>query len=228
VTTSVRAVIFDFYDTLARIEAPIIAAGRQELARRVGVPLARFQPLWRENRVARMLGTAGDMETQLRAMLAKVEIEPAPAELAALAFLEFRSWAQGVKLYADTRPSLVALRQRGLKLGILSNCSIQAGAVVHALEVSALVDAVVLSCDVGLAKPDPAIYQQVCAALGVAPADAIFVGDGAGGELEAAAELGLLAVKIRRLDQQAPEDQAVQADHRIESLEELHELLAGD
>jgi putative hydrolase of the HAD superfamily len=222
-----QAVIFDFYDTLARIEAPIIEAGRRELARRVGVLPEQFQPLWRENRVARMLGTAGDMESQLRAMLVQLGIEPAPAELAALAFLEFRSWAEGVRLYPDTQPGLQALRQRGLKLGILSNCSIQAGAVVHALEVSTLVDAVVLSCDVGLAKPDPAIYRQICAALEVAPTEAVFVGDGAGGELEAAAALGLLAIKIRRPDQHAPEDHAVQAAHRIESLEELRELVSS-
>ena len=222
-----RAAIFDFYDTLAYIETPIIEAGREELARLAGVPPERFQPLWRENREARMLGTAGDMENQLRAMLAKLGLEPSPDQLAALAEFEFRSWQRGVHLYEDTRPVLSELRRRDFRLAILSNCSCQAGAVVRYHGLPELVDTVALSCEVGLSKPDPAIYQHVCAELGLAPEDCVYVADGAGGELEAARSLGLLAVKIRRPNQRDLEDPTVQADHRVESLHELLELLGG-
>jgi FMN phosphatase YigB (HAD superfamily) len=78
---------------------------------------------------------------------------------------------------------------------------------------------------VSLAKPDPAIYRKACAALEVAPSACAFVADGAGGELEAAGALGLFTVKIRRPNQHAPEDFAVRADRRVESLEEVPGLL---
>lgn len=222
-----QAVIFDFYDTLAYIQSPIVEAGRQELARLAGVPPERFQPLWRDNRQARMLGTAGSMQDQLQAMLAKLGIHPSPDELTALADFEFRTWQRGVRLYDDTRPTLTELRRRDFRLAVLSNCSCQAGAAVRHHGLPKLVDTLALSCEVGLAKPDPAIYQYVCAELGLAPADCVYVADGAGGELEAAHTLGLLTVRIHRPNQRSPEDPTVQADHRIGSLPELLALLDG-
>ena len=47
-------------------------------------------------------------------------------------------------------------------------------------------DDVVLSCAVGLRKPDPAIYQLACERLGVEPEECLFVGDGANDELAGA------------------------------------------
>ncbi|WP_417277422.1 HAD family hydrolase [Castellaniella sp.] len=38
-------------------------------------------------------------------------------------------------------------------------------------------DAYILSFEVGVAKPDPAIYEAVCAALGCSPCEALFIGD---------------------------------------------------
>jgi FMN phosphatase YigB (HAD superfamily) len=46
-----------------------------------------------------------------------------------------------------------------------------------------------------VAKPDPAIYLTVCAHLGVAPTECFYVGDGADGELAAAASLGMSVVR---------------------------------
>ena len=49
----------------------------------------------------------------------------------------------------------------------------------------------VWSFAVGKAKPEPAIYELACERLAVAPANAVFVGDGSFGELAGAAEAGL-------------------------------------
>src|SRR5437764_11502482 len=181
-SSPITAVLFDFYDTLAYLDPAVIEAGRRELARRAGVAVDDFAPLWRENRAARMLGTAGDLTTQLRDMLGSIVAAPEPAVLAELVELEERSWRRAVRLYPDSKPTLRELRRRGFKLGILSNCSCQAGAVIRSLGLPKLVDAVVLSFEVGLAKPDPAIYRKACAALEVAPTACAFVADGAGGE----------------------------------------------
>ncbi len=216
-----KAVLFDFYDTLAYLDPAPIEAGRRELARRASVAETALQPLWRATSRARMLGTAGDLATQLREMLGTLGTPPEPELLANLVEHEEATWRQAVHLYDDTLSALRELRQRGFRLGLISNCSCQAGAVIRYLGFTALVDTLILSFEVGLAKPDPAIYQQTCAELGLAPEDCAFVADGAGGELEAANAVGLLTVKIRRPNQRAPENHHVRAGIRVESLAEL-------
>ena len=223
----VSGVLFDFYDTLGYLEPSIIEAGRQEQARRIGVSQEVFGPLWRANARERMLGTAGDMAAQYRAMLTALGVAPREELVAELVELEYDAWQRAAHLYPDTKPALQALRQRGFKLGIVSNCSCQAGAVIGFLGVDALVDTLALSCEVGAAKPDPAIYQAACAALALDPTDGAFVADGAGGELEGARALGLLAIKIRRPNHRAPEDPTVEADHRVETLAEVLELVSA-
>ena len=56
-------------------------------------------------------------------------------------------------------------------------------------------DATALSCDLGIGKPDPAIYQWAADELGVLPADCLFIGDGADRELAGAAALGMRVLR---------------------------------
>jgi putative hydrolase of the HAD superfamily len=220
-------VLFDFYDTLAFLTPSIIEEGRRELARLAGVTPEEFAPLWRANSRERMLGTAGDLAAQLRAMLGTLGHQLELQILDSLVAHEYGAWERAVQLYPDTRPILAELRRRGFKLGILSNCSCQAGAVIHRLGLGALVDSVTLSFEVGYAKPDEPIYRAACAAIGLDPTACVFVADGAGGELEAARALGMHTIKIHHPDRRQPEDFTVQADHRVESLTELLSITAA-
>jgi putative hydrolase of the HAD superfamily len=58
---------------------------------------------------------------------------------------------------------------------------------------------VVFSYQVGVRKPDARIYARALDALGVAPADAIFVGDGGSDEHRGARALGMRTVLVTRL-----------------------------
>jgi putative hydrolase of the HAD superfamily len=76
-----------------------------------------------------------------------------------------------------TRDALDRLRAAGLRLGVVSNSD---GRVEEALEAAGLrdrFDVVLDSALVGVEKPDPAIFRAALAALGVAPAEALYVGD---------------------------------------------------
>jgi putative hydrolase of the HAD superfamily len=53
-----------------------------------------------------------------------------------------------------------------------------------------LVDVIVYSDEVGLAKPDPRVYSLLCAGLGVAPAELVFL-DNRPPNVEAACQLGI-------------------------------------
>lgn len=64
------------------------------------------------------------------------------------------------------------------KIGLLSNTSreIIASKPID-IDVYGLFDAVLLSADVGMAKPDPGIFVLACERLGVGPAEVIYIDD---------------------------------------------------
>jgi putative hydrolase of the HAD superfamily len=94
--------------------------------------------------------------------------------------------------------TLHELRRRGLRLGMISVCSEEVELAWPDTEFAGLFDAEVFSCSFGACKPEPEIYLACCDALGVEPADAVFVGDGANDELAGARRVGMDAILIHR------------------------------
>lgn len=86
---------------------------------------------------------------------------------------------QGWRLYADTLPTLRALRAAGLPVGVVSNIGFDVRALAADWGLAELVDAWALSYEVGRTKPDAAIFRYACAALGVPPERVLMVGDSA-------------------------------------------------
>jgi HAD superfamily hydrolase (TIGR01509 family) len=95
--------------------------------------------------------------------------------------------------YPDAAPTLAALRARGVRVAAVSNVGFDLRPVLAGLGLLDHLDAVVLSYEVGAVKPDPRIFAAACAALGVAPAEAVMVGD------HAAADGGAADAGIRTL-----------------------------
>jgi putative hydrolase of the HAD superfamily len=222
----IRAVLFDLYDTLLYLDAPAVAETRRQLAVRAGVDPDAWAVLWRDNVLDRMLGRLGGLEDEIRSMLHQLGTDPAPALVAELAETETAGWARAVTLYPETLPTLTGLRQRGLLLGLISNCSSQAGAVLERIGLAQHFDAIILSCGVGVAKPDPAIFERASQTLRVTPAESMFVADGAFTELDAATAIGMVAVKIEQGHQSGDYGTSTSFDHRIERLTEVLDLLA--
>jgi len=96
--------------------------------------------------------------------------------------------------------TLDGLRAAGLRLGLISNCSSEVGELWDDSLFAGRFDAVVLSADVGLKKPDPRIFRLTLDRLGVEPADAVFVGDGESDELPGAQALGMRAIQVGHRD----------------------------
>jgi putative hydrolase of the HAD superfamily len=221
----IRAVLFDLYDTLLYLDATAVAETRRQLALRAGVDPDAWSTLWRDNVLDRMLGRLGGLEDELRTMLQQLGCRAAPDLVAELAETETAGWANAVTLYPETLPTLAALRERGLLLGLVSNCSSQAGAVLERIGLADRFDAITLSCAVEAMKPDPAIFEHACRALGVEPADSMFVADGAFTELDAAKALGMIAVKIEQDHQSGDYGTSTSFDHRVERLTEVLDLI---
>ena len=82
-----------------------------------------------------------------------------------------------VRLCDDTVPFLTWLRSRGTAIALVSNCADTTRAQLDYLGIIPLVDAVVLSCEVGSVKPYPEIYATALEELGVAAVNAVFIDD---------------------------------------------------
>ncbi|MDI3418257.1 HAD family hydrolase [Streptomyces luteolus] len=79
--------------------------------------------------------------------------------------------------YPDTADVLAALKERGLLVGVVSNIGWDLRPVFRAHGLDRYVDTYVLSYEHGVQKPDPRLFAVACQALGVAPEDALMVGD---------------------------------------------------
>jgi HAD superfamily hydrolase (TIGR01549 family) len=108
-------------------------------------------------------------------------------------------WArhENFELYDDTLPVLQQLRDREIKIGLISNSArdVREFARHHALDI----DAGISSFHHGKAKPHASIFRAVLELLDVEPEQALMVGDTVEDDVEGAVAAGLQAVLIDRL-----------------------------
>lgn len=191
-----RAVIFDLYQTLLRGGlGPNRRAVNDEIARVLRVSPDRFAELFKATAPERMRGEFGGLEPTMRELAKRLGGDPDDGQvrLAVLIWQRFHKtilWPSH-----STMSTLDEMRDRGLRLGLVSNCSEETPIQWPLQPMAQRFDAVVFSCDVGVVKPDPAIYQAVLARLEVAPGDCVYVGDGNDDELVAAQALGMRAIR---------------------------------
>ena len=119
------------------------------------------------------------------------------------------------------------LKEMGLKIGLISNADGCDRLYWDQSPVYPYFDDSIFSCDVGLLKPDPAIYLLSLSRLGVKPSDARFVGDGGSHELKGAKSLGMGTVCTEYLVRHpARERKAIlkSADYTIRQFRELLDI----
>ncbi len=127
------------------------------------------------------------------------------------------------RLYPDALPALERLAGR-LRLAVISNgLARDQHRKLDALGIATRVDAVVVSEEVDLRKPDPAIFALALEAVGGRPETALYVGDNPEHDVVGARGAGMAAVWLDRGDGFFGLPHAV--DARIASLEELPALL---
>jgi len=81
--------------------------------------------------------------------------------------------------YEDALPTLKELKRRGLKLALISNVALDVKGVLKRAGMAGLFDAVILSYEVGIVKPEAGIFERALEALQVSPSQALMVGDNA-------------------------------------------------
>jgi len=104
---------------------------------------------------------------------------------------ELNEELSGLQLFPEVQQTLDKLRTHGKRMAVCSNLAAAYGPVVRQL--LPLLDAHILSFEVGAAKPEPAIYSKVCDQLSCQPNEVLFIGDSKRCDLEGPIAFGMEA-----------------------------------
>jgi putative hydrolase of the HAD superfamily len=165
------AVLFDLYETLVteREGTPARASG---LGERLGIDAVAFRNAWKRQRHRIVRGEVTFADGLLAAgfMCGRTLNDDLVQRLSrerrsekALLFQHFDPVGFGV---------LRELRNRGCRLGVVSNCFAEDVAAWPSCQAAECFDASVFSFEVGCAKPEPPIYHEALRRLGVAASHA--------------------------------------------------------
>ena len=130
-----------------------------------------------------------------------------------------------IVLWKDTLSTLTALREQGYLIGMLTNGSekSQNDKLVNT-PLAPYFDKIIICGTLPESKPYASAYHTICSEMGVAPAEAMYVGDHPTNDVEGSKKAGLTAVWIPYV-KPFPTN-CTQPDHAIETLSDLLPLLS--
>jgi putative hydrolase of the HAD superfamily len=220
--------LFDLDDTLWPI-APVIIEAEQKLFAwlREHAPLVAQQFTIDTLRHARLELLARKPEFQLdlgalrrAGLIAAFEQAGEDAAKVELAMTEFFAARNAVIPYDDVLPGLLRLKGR-VRIGSVTNgnADLQTIGLARHFEVS------VAAPSFGVAKPDPAIFLEACRQMGIAPQEAVYVGDDLRLDVQGAQRAGLRAVWMNRTAKENTLAGEIQPDGEVHSLDGLFDWL---
>lgn len=188
-----RAVIFDMFETLITHYNSPLYFGAQ-MAADAGIPEDKFQALWRPTEYERTIG--------------KLRFE----EVVEIILNENNCYSDNIlkkivekriatkeecfrHLHSEIIPMLSALKKNGVLVGLISNCFSEEAEVIRRSDLFPYFDAIYLSYEQGIQKPEEEIFQRCLKGFSVKAEECIYVGDGGSEELETARKLGMEALQ---------------------------------
>lgn len=207
----IKAVFFDLYHTLVRFEPPreetevgaLKDCGievKPEALRRPLVMADEFinreiarTPLRQRSEPDRKALFAGHQAVLLR----EAGIE-ASAELVLALLGKVQQVKTRLVRFDDVIPALTGLKNNGLILGLISNVDRDITPLLNEVELTALLQVLVTSLEVGFSKPRPEIFRAALARAGVQPSQAIYVGDQYQVDIVGAEKAGLKGILLDR------------------------------
>lgn len=130
--------------------------------------------------------------------------------------------------FADVVPLLGDLREAGLRTGIVTHgwTVKQAEKLVRLGLLPHLdLDAVFISDQIGIAKPNPKLYQVALTDLALPAAKVMYVGDNPSHDIAPPASLGMRTVWSRRAARTTSLPEGIRADHTVDNFDELAAIL---
>jgi putative hydrolase of the HAD superfamily len=230
--TGIAAVIFDWGGTLSEfVDAELVDAWRlaarhidpahkDEIAERLVRVEADF---WATTSSHQRSATLADLLARAAIDLG-LDVAEALLEEAAVRHLD--AWTPHIRHDPDAVPALTALRDAGLRIGMLSNTHWPRSFHERFLARDGLVDLIdarLYTSEMPFQKPHASAFQAAAEALDVAPAEAVFVGDRPWDDISGAKSTGMRTVL--RPNPFAPDIDGIEPDARITRLPELVDLV---
>ena len=189
----IRAVIFDMFETLVTFfESPIYFGA--QIAKDVGIPVDKFNALWRPTEYARSIGEM-TLEQTLEMILrengcySEKLLKDIVEKRVEIKFDCFRH------IHPDIIPMLTKIKEKGIIIGLISNCYSEEVEAIRNSDLFPYFDAVFLSYEQGVWKPDEEIFRRCMEGLSVEAEECLYIGDGGSYELETARKLGMTALQ---------------------------------
>ena len=189
----IKAVIFDMFETLVtHFESPLYMG--KQISHDIGIPEPKFREIWDTTDDDRTLGKKTLEEVIEEALRVNNRYS---AEL----FEEIISKRKESKIecfnhiHPEIIPMFMELKKRNIKIGLITNCYFEERDVITKSILFDYFDAVCMSCELGMKKPDIGIFQKCVGDLSVMPQECLYVGDGGSFELETAQSLGMLPIQ---------------------------------
>jgi putative hydrolase of the HAD superfamily len=201
--TAIRAVLLDALGTLVELPAPWpplvselgargAAVTEQEARSALEEEMAYYRAHHDEATGATELDDLRDRCTEvLRSALPARSRDVADLRGALLAALRFRP-------YPEVSGVLAELGELGVARVVVSNWDVSLRAVLDRTGLTPLLDGIVISAEVGAAKPDPAIFERALAVAGAPAEEAVHVGDTPDVDVAGALAAGLRAIHLDR------------------------------
>ncbi len=220
VPAGARAVLLDGLGTLVRLRPPweeLMAILRErhglevepgEAERAFRAEIAYYRAHHPEGRDEL---TLADLRARCAEVLARELPSRVGAALSRMQLTEAMLGALRFEAYPDVPDALLGLRARGCRLVVVSNWDVSLSVVLAELGLSELLDGVVTSAEVGVCKPERAIFERALARAGAEPAEALHVGDSFELDVRGARGAGIAAALIARSPADAPADDASRA-----------------
>jgi putative hydrolase of the HAD superfamily len=193
-----RAVLFDFFGTLTH--AVSRGPHHAHIAHWLGCDPAAFTAALDRTFLERARGGYGTASQSLRRVAESVGVRPSRDQLAVALPARLAAVRMDTRLRPDAVPVLRALQARGLRTGLVSDCTHELPRYLPDLPVAPLLDTCVYSIELGICKPDARMYLTACARLRVEPDECLYVGDGGSQELSGAEAVGMTAVRLAAWD----------------------------
>jgi HAD superfamily hydrolase (TIGR01549 family) len=234
----VQAVLFDLDDTLfdhagcAREALAAVQACHASLGAMTLEAIDRAHTRFLEQLHAEvMLGRVALDEARrerFRRLLAAAGAAPDEELAARLAVTYRETYLQVRRAMAGAAALLAAVRQRA-GVGVVSNNLLdEQQDKLRACGLDRFVDALVVSEEAGISKPDPAIFRIALERLDCAPEDAVMVGDSWSADVAGARAAGIRAVWFNPARLAAPDEPGVVRQlHAFEPISEAMRIIFG-
>jgi putative hydrolase of the HAD superfamily len=223
----VKAVIFDLWGTLI-YNIPANTPFR-EISELTEKPPEALWRSWREYNYQAMQGVIKSGEERARLVLEHVGCSPKIVEQVAplLAIFEQQNRTSEVHFYPGVEDMLQTLRDKGYKVGLISNCTYLTPPVIEKIGLRKKMDLVILSCEVGFVKPQLEIYIAALQRLKVAAAECFYIGDGGDNEMTGAKSAGLITGLVEQEHGHAFRfpTKEFEVDYRLPSVTEVLDYL---